>query len=253
MTWSPTLETCQSSLCYSVNWIPPPWVDLKKKKKLWCPTSEPRLGSSTWWRTWDSTTSALLPIFARVVSGFNQRKPPSRAMAIAVSHRLFIEMINRSWLRHHLVKLLLAYLRGRKASCVYQQDHLPSCQVRAGVAQESVISPALFNHLVSDCPITDLDMRSSAGGFMLMASAPSIVEDEARANQLCSILVRWADGKQPAITLLHRIGNGVVPLNKTPKVLGITLDTHFTFSPQWLFKSLTMSSEPRVPSTLWKP
>ena len=74
-----------------------------------------------------------------------------------------------------------------------------SRQVRAGVAQGSVISPALFNHFVSDCPIPDLDMTSYADHFTLLASAPRIMEVDARANQLCSIMVRCADGKQLAI------------------------------------------------------
>ena len=66
----------------------------------------------------------------------------------------------------------------------------------AGVPQGSVTCPALFNHFVSDFPITDLDMTSYDDDFKLLASASSIVEAEARANQLCSTLVRWADGKQ---------------------------------------------------------
>ena len=118
-----------------------------------------------------------------------------------VSHRLLIEMIHRSRLCHNLVRWLVVYLRGKKALCLYQQHHSPSRQVRVGVPQGSIISPALFNHFVSDCPITDLDMTSYADDFTLLASAPSIVEAEARANQLWAILVRWVDGKQLAIAL----------------------------------------------------
>ena len=159
-------------------------------------------------------------------------------------------MIHRFRLCHNLVRWLVAYLRGRKASCLYQQHHSPFRQVWVGVPQGSVISSVLFNHFVSDCPIPDLDMTSYAENFTLLASAPSIVEAEARANQLCTILVRWADGKQQAIapqrssvtlftsdthqTQLHpqvRIGDAVAPLNRTPKILGVTLDTHFTFCP----------------------
>ena len=111
-----------------------------------------------------------------------------------------------------------------------------------------VISPALFNHFVSDYPIPELDMTSYADDFTLLASTPSIVEAESRANQLCSSPVRWADDKQLAIAFqksivtlytsdthqsrLHpqvRIGDAVTPLNITPKILGVTLDTHFTF------------------------
>ena len=45
---------------------------------------------------------------------------------------------------------------------------------RAGNPQGSVISPALFNHFVSDCPIPDLSMTSYAENFTLLAFAPSI-------------------------------------------------------------------------------
>ena len=114
-----------------------------------------------------STNSALLPISTRVVSGFYQRKPPSRTIAIAVdinkvSHRLLIKMIHRSRLCHNLVRWLVAYLRGSKASCFYQQHHSNPRQVRAGVPQGSIIFPAFFNHFVLDCPIPDLYMTSYA-------------------------------------------------------------------------------------------
>ena len=105
-------------------------------------------------------------------------------------------MIHCSRLRHNLVRWLLAYLCGRKASFLYQQHHSPSRHVRVGIPQGFAIFPALFNHFVSDCPIPDLDITSYADDFTLLASAPSIVEAETRANQLCSSLVRWADSKQ---------------------------------------------------------
>ena len=129
------------------------------------------------------TALALLPISVRVVSGFNQRKPPSRTIAIAVdisksfdkvSHRLLIEMIHRSRLCHNLVRWLVAYLRGLRASRLYQQHHSPTRQVRAGVPQRSVISPAFFNHFVLDCPIPDLYITSCADDFTLLSSAPTL-------------------------------------------------------------------------------
>ena len=157
-------------------------------------------------------------------------------------------MIHRSRLRHNLVKRLVVYLCGRKDSCLYQQHYSPSDQVRVGVTQGSVISPALFNHFVSDCPIPDLDMTSYSDDFTLLASAPDIMEAKARANQLLSFLVRRADGKQltiapqkSSVTLftsdthqsrLHpqvRIGDAVAPLKQTSKIMGVMLDTHFTF------------------------
>ena len=85
-------------------------------------------------------------------------------------------------------------------------------------------------------------MTSYADDFRLL--------DKARANQLCSSLLRWADAEQLAnapqkssVTLFTsdthqsrfhpqvRIGDAVAPLNRIPKIVGVTLDTHFTFGP----------------------
>ena len=93
-------------------------------------------------------------------------------------------------------------------------------------------------------------MTSYADDFTLLASAPIIGKAVVKANQLCSSLVRWADGKLLAIdpqkssmtvytldthqSQLHpqvRIGDGVAPLNRTPKIKGVKLDTHFTLGP----------------------
>ena len=107
-------------------------------------------------------------------------------------------MIHRPRLCHNLLKWLLAYLRGRKVSCLYQQHHSPSRQVRSAITSLSHL-PTLFNNFQLNCKTPDLDMTSYSDDFTLLASDPSIVEAETRANQLCSSLVRWADSKQRAI------------------------------------------------------
>ena len=83
----------------------------------------------------------------------------------------------------------MAYLRGRKAQCTYHQVTTSPLQVRTGVPQGSVISPALFNYFVSDCPLPDSAMASYADDFTLLASSPSIDEAEAEANRLMSAFV----------------------------------------------------------------
>ena len=84
------------------------------------------------------------------------------------------------------------------------------------VPQRSVISPALFNHFVLDYPISDLEMTSYADHFTLLTFALSIVEAEARAIQLCSSLVRWADEKQLAIAP-HNKQLAIAPQNCSPR------------------------------------
>ena len=139
---------------------------------------------------------------------------------------------------------------GRRRAYTSSTTRLSANWGSAFPPQGSVISPALFNHFVSDCSIPDVDMTPYADDFTLLASAPSIVKAETSANQLCAILVRWADGEQLAIapqkssvtlftSVTHqprlnpqeRIGDAVPPLNRTPKILGVTLGTHFTFGP----------------------
>ena len=89
----------------------------------------------------------------------------------------------------------------RPRSSISSTTRLPA-RCRVGIPQGSAISPSFFNHFVSDCSIPDQDMTSYADDFTLLPSAPSIVEAEARANQPCSSLVRWAEGKQLAIAPL---------------------------------------------------
>ena len=100
-------------------------------------------------------------------------------------------MIHHSRLRHNLVRLVVAYLRGRKVSCLYQQHYSPWRHGRVKVSQGPFISPALYNHCVSDNPITDSDMTSYADDFTLLASAPSIVEAEARCGKLVEVSFGW--------------------------------------------------------------
>ena len=87
-----------------------------------------------------------------------------------------------SQLRHNLVRWVVSCLRCTMMSCLYQRHILLSRQVQAGVPQESVISLILFNHFVSNCLIPNLDITSYADNSMMLASTPSIVEAEKRAN-----------------------------------------------------------------------
>ena len=205
----------------------------------------------------DSTDSALLPISARVVSGFNQRKPPSRTITITVdilkafsnvSHRLLIEMIYRSWLPQS----------GQMACGVppRQEGVVPISAALLAIPPSVGGGPTGIHHLPSPLqplcvrlPIPDLDMTSYSDKFTLLASAPSIVEAEARANcapfWFCGLMVSiWPLAPwNPAWPCSHpiptspdchpqvQIGNAVALLNRTIKILDVTLDIHFTFGP----------------------
>ena len=88
----------------------------------------------------------------------------------------------------------------------------------------------------------------------------------------CTILVRWANGKQLGIThqksnvtlltsdthqsQLHphvQISDAVAQLNRTPKILGVTLDTHFTFGPHACDSGIIPQHPQSHASQRWRP
>ena len=141
------------------------------------------------------------------------------------------------------------YLRGRLSACLYRGHRAPYRHVHAGVPQGSVISPALFNYFMSDCPLSDYDMASYADDFTIMASSPRVDEAVVKANRLMTTLVEWAgreelsiaphkslvtlftpDTHQSPLQPKVKICDHVIPLNRTPKILGVTWNTHLTFA-----------------------
>ena len=112
-----------------------------------------------------------------------------------------------------------------------------------------MISSALFNYFMSDCPLSDYDMAFYANNFTIMASSPKVDKTVEKANRLMTTVVEWAGRKElsiaphkSSVTLftpdthqsqLHpkvKIGDDVIPLNRPPKILGVTWDTHLTFA-----------------------
>ena len=127
-----------------------------------------------------STTTALLPLTQTIVSGFNQRRPPSRTVVMAIDfskafdtvpHTQLLTKIATSPLNPHVVRWLSCYLKGRTARCCHNNIFSSFRPVHAGVPQSSVLSPALFNHFVSDYPHTAPLITSYADDFTAAASA----------------------------------------------------------------------------------
>jgi hypothetical protein len=108
-----------------------------------------------------STVTPLLPISTAVAIGFNGTKPAQRSAVVdidrskafdLVDHTLLIEEISGSDLLSNLVSWLSAYIRGRTVRCSYNGAISSPHNIHLGVPQGSVLSPALFNFFISDCP-----------------------------------------------------------------------------------------------------
>jgi hypothetical protein len=120
--------------------------------------------------------------------------------------------------------------------------------LRSGVPQGSVLSPALFNFFVSDCPDLGYLLSSYADDFSAVKSDADLdtlsaklqssltpITELARRKKLniapsksqVTLFTPWTRqcNARPDVT----IDSVAVPLCRTPKILGVTFDTMFCF------------------------
>ena len=205
-----------------------------------------------------STVTALLPITNLISEGFNQNKPPRRSVVVAldlskafdsVDITLLLEQITGTDLHPNIVRWLATYLRGRSAACIYQGVRSVFRNIHMGVPQGSVLSPALFNFFVSDCPDTLGLMVMFADDLSAAASALDLHSIENVLNKDMVTIAAWAKRKSLTISseksqvtffspdrkesYVHPqifYEGSLIKLERNPKILGLILDPHFTFS-----------------------
>ena len=195
--------------------------------------------------------------------GLNQPKPASRTATIAidfakafdsVNHSLQLQKVSDSSLPHNLVRWLAAYLRGRTATCQYLSSTSPRKITRSGVPQGSVISPCLFNFFVSDCPTTPQIITSYADDVTIAEQAPdtSLTGDTVAAQfrEALTPILNWASSNKLSIAPSKSsvsffspwnkqfrthpqviVDDTPIPSDQQPKILGVTFDAMFKFSP----------------------
>ena len=223
-----------------------------------------------------STTTALLPLSTSIAIGFNQNKPASRTAAVAidyakafdsVDHPTLLLKLCNSTLHPNLVRWLACYIRGRTASCKYLSATAPKRIIRSGVPQGAVLSPSLFNFFLQDCPVTPSIMTSYADDVTIAESFPDISPDVTtltnRLNDVLGPISDWATTNKltiaptkSSVTLFTpwskqfnshpqvSINNSIIPLDKNPKILGVTFDPMFTFGPH--IKNITTKTSKRL-------
>ena len=150
----------------------------------------------------------------------------------------------------NVLRWLSCYLHGRSASCQYRQARSGFRSVGAGVPQGSVISPCLFNFFISDYHHT-ADLHSSyADDFTSVVSDYNIHAASQRMSDHAADALQWAadhglqvsvsksnctlftsDAHQSRLDPSVSCNGNTFPLCRSPKLLGVTFDTHFTFSP----------------------
>ena len=113
------------------------------------------------YKTQHSTVTALHTLNNTVAKGFNQMAPPARTITVALDMSKAFDTINIHTLLRKLlqtnipgtiIKLIVNYIKGRKAYTTYRNHTSKQCQFKTGVRQGGVLSPTLFNIYTSDLP-----------------------------------------------------------------------------------------------------
>ncbi len=210
-----------------------------------------------------STITALHQLHDSIASGFNQKKPAHRTVVVAldlskafdmVDHNTLLADVLQSSLPNNIIRWLSTYLRGRQSKVLFRDTLSKSCQVRTGVPQGSVISPTLFNYYVSQMPQPPegLKLISYADDTTVSGTGPSTPVICDKLNNYLPELLDFLDQRKlqvspekSSVTLFTPwtkeanthpqvfIGDSLIPLVKHPKILGVTFDTMFSFSPQY--------------------
>jgi len=206
-----------------------------------------------------STTSALTNLTTHIASGFNHKRPAHRTVMVAldltkafdtVDHLTLLNILLNSTLPPTIIKWLSTYLRGRKAYTTFKDKSSPQSTIHSGVPQGSIISPALFNAYIRDIPTPPdgISIISYADDITIYCSGTDIPDITSRLNTYLTTLSNFLTDRhliistqKSSVTLFTpdnaqldthpqvTINGNLLPLVKTPKILGVTFDPKLTF------------------------
>jgi hypothetical protein len=207
-----------------------------------------------------STSSALNDLNQDITRGFNQKKPADRTVLLQidlskafdmVSHDKLLNDLNKSTLPPFVKRWLSCYLRGRQSKVNFRNKQSKSRNVRTGVPQGAVISPILFNFYLKDLPSPPPGIKvvQYADDISIYSSGKSITSMSISINNYVNKVTDFLEEREllvspekSTVTLftpdsheakIHpqiKIKNLLVPLEKHPRLLGVTFDTMHTFN-----------------------
>ena len=207
-----------------------------------------------------STTTALHNINNTIASGFNQRIPPARTIAVALDMSKAFDTVNIHTLTKKLldtqippilIKFIANYIKGRKAFTTYNNKTSTQRQFKTGVPQGGVLSPTLFNIYTSDIPSPppNINITVYADDITMTSTDTNKQIAQAKLQPYLQEIASWTQQNQlhhnpdkttstlftpdPAeysTQLTLNIDNVVIPTVKNPKILGLTFDPKLTYN-----------------------
>ena len=188
----------------------------------------------------------------------SQKNPAHRSVLVAhdltaafdnVDHRQLLDCGLNANIPSTIRRWLYNYMQNRRAKVNFQQKESRSRNVKTGVVQLGVLSPALFNYYLADFPTPppNIILIKYADDITIYTSGPVVADLVNILNINLSQVLNYTNNKKlivstakSTVTLftpdtddhhLHpqvKLADHVLPLEKKPKVLGVTLDTHLT-------------------------
>ena len=206
-----------------------------------------------------STSTLLTNLTQNILTGFNQN-PPHRTILVTIDINKAFDTVPRHILTEKIIntrlhpndkKWIINYISHRQAKIQIGNHTSKYKQIKNGVPQGAILSPSLFNLFTHDLPPStpNTNINSYADDITIHSQHPKIETATNYAQQHINHLQRWlndnnmsASASKSTVTLLTpdrresnthplvTLNNTPLPLNKTPTILGLTLDTHMTFS-----------------------
>lgn len=208
-----------------------------------------------------STTTALHHINHVITTGFNQKQPPQRTIAIALDmskafdtvnlHTLIRKILNTN-IPNTIIKYIANYIKGRTQYTLFNNTKSRQRYIKAGVPQGGVLSPTLFNIYMADLPTPPLPQIQTityADDITILSTHTNTDTAQTQVTQYLQQIHDWTQQNQLTLntskttttlftpdpaqyntTLSLHINNNILPTVKNPKILGLTLDPKLTYS-----------------------
>ena len=223
-----------------------------------------------------STVSALNEFNDQVATGFNEKasKRPDRTVLLQIDLSKAFDMVNHDKLLKDLDQTTLpsclkrwfcCYLKGRQSVVNFRNERSKHRNNRSGVPQGAVTSPILFNFYLRHLPkppkniqvvqyADDISIYATGKPYTGLAEAinkyiPEVLtfleERELQVSPTKSTVTLFTpDTKEFKEIPEIKMKDTVVPHEPTPRLLGVTFDTMYTFSHH--VKNITDSAKTKI-------
>ena len=173
------------------------------------------------------------------------------AAFVNVDHQQLLDCVFNTNMPSTISRWIYNYMLNRRAKVHFWQKESKSIKVKTRVVQEGVLSPALFNYYLANFKKLppNIKLIKYADDITMYISEPVVADLINGLNIYLSQVLNYIDNKKLTVSTakstatlfmpdthehhLHpqvKLVDQVLLLRKKPKVLGVTLDIHLTFT-----------------------